>query len=173
MDQAQKYAGMYGDFKTYTLNQNKTARWNYEDGSYRDVPMYTEDSKKVRLQKMRDAIEADSSLDDAQKEGILRTAILPELGDKYVSSYADDYIGGIDVGTLLDSQAAYERISEEVKKDMSIHENDRKTFTKLRFAAYLEDTGLTREQQDKLWYFQAANACLLYTSQQPGRHGEE
>ncbi|MDR3767229.1 MAG: hypothetical protein Q3Y08_09400, partial [Butyricicoccus sp.] len=158
IDQAQQYAGMYGDFKTYTLNQNKTARWNYEDGSYRDVPMYTVDSKKVRLQKMRDAIEADSSLDDAQKEGILRTAVLPELGDKYVSSYADDYIGGIDVGTLLDSQAAYERISEEVKKDMSIHENDRKTFTKLRFAAYLEDTGLTREQQDKLWYFQAADA---------------
>lgn len=155
VDQAQKYAGMYGDFKTYTLNQNKTARWNYEDGSYRDVPMYTEDSKKVRLQKMRDAIEADSSLDDAQKEGILRTAILPELGDKYVSSYADDYIGGIDVGTLLDSQAAYERISEEVKKDMSIHEKNRSEYTRLRFDDYLESTGLSRAQQDKIWYFQS------------------
>lgn len=155
VDQAQKYAGIYGDFKTYTLNQNKTARWNYEDGSYRDMPMYTEDSKKVRLQKMRDAIEADSSLDDAQKEGILRTAILPELGDKYVSSYADDYIGGIDVGTLLDSQAAYERISEEVKKDMSIHEKNRSEYTRLRFDDYLESTGLSRAQQDKIWYFQS------------------
>ncbi len=104
---------------------------------------------------MRDAIEADSSLDDAQKEGILRTAILPELGDKYVSSYADDYIGGIDVGTLLDSQAAYERISEEVKKDMSIHEKNRSEYTRLRFDDYLESTGLSRAQQDKIWYFQS------------------
>ena len=83
--------------------------------------------------------------------------MLSELGEKYTGQYAEKFVGDIETTKLIDAQAAYEQIYNEVQKDTTIHENNRDEFVRLRFAEYLKGTGLNFQQRESLWYFQSHN----------------
>ncbi len=139
--QAKKYAELVDE-------QGATYTWGADGHAEKD-------SKAVRLKKAYETIQTDESLTEEQKNGVVRAVVLPELGKKYVGEYAEKFIGGIGVEQLIDAQAAYEDISEDVKKDTTIHENNRSEYVRLRFADYLENTGLDFLRRESLWYFQS------------------
>ena len=140
-ERAMKYAAIVGETgATYTKG---------EDGHY------TKDVKSIRLKKLNNMVQGDETLTDEQKNSVMRTVVLPELGKKYTGKYAAQFIGDIDAVQLIDAQAAYDEISETVKKDLTINEKNRSEFVRLRFSDYLESTGMSRSQQDRLWYFQS------------------
>lgn len=140
-EQAKKYAELVDEQgATYTKG---------EDGHY------IKDSKSVRLKKAYETVQADENLSEEQKNGVVRAVVLPELGKKYTGQYAAQFTGDIDAVQIIDAQAAFDEISETVKKDLTINEKNRSEYVRLRFADYLKSTGLSRSQQDRLWYFQS------------------
>ena len=142
-EQAKEYAALVDETgATYTKG---------EDGHY------TKDSKGVRLKKAYETIQADENLSEEQKNGVVRAVVLSELGEKYTGQYAEKFVGDIETTKLIDAQAAYEQIYNEVQKDTTIHENNRDEFVRLRFAEYLKGTGLNFQQRESLWYFQSHN----------------
>lgn len=154
--QAKKYAELVDDQgATYTLGKDQKITKTYEDGRQEERLLYTKDGKAARLKKAYETIQADESLTDGQKNGVVRAVVLSKLGKKYAGEYAEEFIGGIGVEQLIDAQAAYEDISEDVKKDTTIHENNRSEYVRLRFADYLENTGLDFLRRESLWYFQS------------------
>lgn len=154
--QAKKYAELVDDQgATYTLGKDQKITKTYEDGRQEERLLYTKDGKAARLKKAYETIQADESLTDGQKNGVVRAVVLSKLGKKYAGEYAEEFIGGIGVEQLIDAQAAYEDISEDVKKDTAIHENNRSEYVRLRFADYLENTGLDFLRRESLWYFQS------------------
>lgn len=154
--QAKKYAELVDEQgATYTLGKDQKITKTYEDGRQEERLLYTKDGKAARLKKAYETIQADESLTDGQKNGVVRAVVLSKLGKKYAGEYAEEFIGGIGVEQLIDAQAAYEDISEDVKKDTTIHENNRSEYVRLRFADYLENTGLDFLRRESLWYFQS------------------
>lgn len=140
-ERAMKYAAIVGETRaTYTKG---------EDGHY------TKDVKSIRLKKLNNMVQGDETLTEEQKNSVVRTVVLPELGKKYTGKYAAQFIGDVEAEQLINAQAAYDEISEAVKKDLTINEKNRSEFVRLRFADYLESTGMSRSQQDRLWYFQS------------------
>ena len=118
---------------------------------------YTKDSKAVRLKKAYEIIQTDESLSEEQKNGVVRAVVLAKLGRKYVGKYAEKFTGDIGTEQLIDAQAAYDQIYDAVHKDTTIHENNRDEYVRVRFAEYLENTGLDFRQRESLWYFQSHN----------------
>lgn len=154
--QAKKYAELVDDQgATYTPGKDQKITKTYEDGRQEERLLYTKDGKAARLKKAYETIQADESLTDGQKNGVVRAVVLSKLGKKYAGEYAEEFIGGIGVEQLIDAQTAYEDISEDVKKDTAIHENNRSEYVRLRFADYLENTGLDFLRRESLWYFQS------------------
>lgn len=142
-ERAMKYAAIVGETgATYTKG---------EDGHY------TKDVKSIRLKKLNNMVQGDETLTDEQKNSVVRTVVLPELGKKYSGQYAAQFIGDIGAEQLIDAQAAYDEISETVNKDITIHENNRSEFVRVRFAEYLKNAGLNFQQRESLWYFQSHN----------------
>ncbi len=139
--QAKKYAEIYDETNGEFYNPETKKRETI--------------SKAGRLKTVLDQINSADDLDDEQKEGVKKILLLPELGEKYVSDKAESYIGGIRVDQLIDAENAYQTISDEVKADQTIHEKNRSEMTRVRFTQYLESTGMTRAQQDGLYYFRA------------------
>lgn len=139
--QAKKYAELVDE-------QGATYTWGADGHAEKD-------SKAVRLKKAYEIIQTDESLSEEQKNGVVRAAVLSKLGKKYVGKYAEKFTGGIGAEQLIDAQAAYDQIYDAVQKDTTIHENNRSEYVRLRFADYLENTGLDFRQRESLWYFQS------------------
>ena len=154
--QAKKYAELVDDQgATYTLSKDQKITKTYEDGRQEERLLYTKDGKAARLKKAYETIQADESLTDGQKNGVVRAVVLSKLGKKYAGEYAEEFIGGIGVEQLIDAQAAYDKIYDAVQKDTTIHENNRDEYVRVRFADYLENTGLDFLRRESLWYFQS------------------
>ena len=154
--QAKKYAELVDDQgATYTLGKDQKITKTYEDGRQEERLLYTKDGKAARLKKAYETIRADESLTDGQKNGVVRAVVLSKLGKKYAGEYAEEFIGGIGVEQLIDAQAAYDKIYDAVQKDTTIHENNRDEYVRVRFADYLENTGLDFLRRESLWYFQS------------------
>ena len=154
--QAKKYAELVDDQgATYTLGKDQKITKTYEDGRQEERLLYTKDGKAARLKKAYETIQADESLTDGQKNGVVRAVVLSKLGKKYAGEYAEEFIGGIGVEQLIDAQAAYDKIYDAVQKDTTIHENNRDEYVRVRFADYLENTGLDFLRRESLWYFQS------------------
>lgn len=113
--------------------------------------------KDRKLKKTLDQINSADDLDEKQKESVKTVLLLPALGQKYTSDKAKKFIGDVTVDQLVDAEYTYQTIADEVKNDRSIHEKNRSEFISLRFAQYLESTGMTRAQQDGILYFRTKN----------------
>lgn len=154
--QAKKYAELVDEQgATYTLGKDQKITKTYEDGRQEERLLYTKDSKAVRLKKAYEIIQTDESLSEEQKNGVVRAVVLAKLGRKYVGKYAEKFTGDIGTEQLIDAQAAYDQIYDAVHKDTTIHENNRDEYVRVRFAKYLENTGLDFRQRESLWYFQS------------------
>jgi len=139
--QAKKYAEIYDETDEEIYNPETKKRESI--------------GKAQRLKTVLDQINSADDLDDKQKDGVKKILLLPELGEKYASDQAKGYIDGISIDQLIDAENAYQTISDEVKADLTIHEKNRSEMTRVRFTQYLESTGMTRAQQDGLYYFRA------------------
>lgn len=79
--QAKKYAELVDEQgATYTLGKDQKITKTYEDGRQEERLLYTKDGKAARLKKAYETIQADESLTDGQKNGVVRAVVLSKLG---------------------------------------------------------------------------------------------